>query len=92
MDEGQIGYSIDQDGNSLGTELNGNWQEGWVVIPSDHMGDPIIVDTADTNLPILTSPNGRDEWITKPIASALAQFKSIVVDLQKLSTDRQSPV
>ena len=91
FDEGQIGYSIDPDGNSLTTGQPGSWKEGWIVIGNDNLGDPIFVDCSDTYLPVYSSQHGQDEWDATLIANSLDSFKSILEYLKELSFGRESP-
>ncbi len=90
--EGQTGYSIDEDGNSLVTGQRGDWKSTWIVIANDDLGDPIFVDTANKNLPFFTAEHGEDYWKAIPVASSLDNFKIIIEGLQKLSVGRQTPV
>ena len=48
LEEAQLGYSVDIDGQSLvGTE-EGDWLSSWLVIGNeDETGDPIFIDTDD---------------------------------------------
>jgi len=92
LDDGQVGYSIDSKGNSLLTGEFGDWQDGWIIVGSDNLGDPIFIDCADKNLPVLCAQHGEGEWEASVIANSIEKFKEIVSDLIKLSVDRQSPV
>lgn len=61
--EGQIGYRMDEEGNSLISKDQGNWQESWYVIGyEEDLGDPLIVDVADPKLPVLLAAHGEDFW------------------------------
>jgi hypothetical protein len=91
LDDGQIGYGIDPEGNSLITGQPGSWQAGWVVIGNDNLGDPIFVACSDPDLPVYTSQHGQDEWDPTLIAKSLDSFKSILAELKELSFGRQSP-
>jgi hypothetical protein len=89
--DGQIGYSTDAEGNSLVTGEEGDWEEGWLVIGNDNLGDPIFIDTNDGNYPIFTAQHGQDEWLATPIADSLDKFKMILSDLKRLSIGRETP-
>ena len=91
FDDGQIGFSIDTEGNSSATGQTGSWKEEWIVIGNDNLGDPIFVDSSDICLPVYSSQHGQDEWDATLIADSLDSFKSILADLKGLSFGRQSP-
>lgn len=55
IEEGQLGYSFDEEGQSLVGNEEGDWKEGWIVIGIDsYLGDPIFVDRNDENCPVYT--------------------------------------
>ena len=91
LEDEQIGYSVDDKGNSLIKGQIGDWENSWVVIGYDSLGDPIIVDCSDPILPVLTSQHGQGEWELILIANNLENFKQIIQDLSALSIGRQSP-
>lgn len=56
IEEGQLGYSFDEEGQSLVGNEEGDWKEGWIVIGIDsYLGDPIFVDSNDENCPVYTA-------------------------------------
>lgn len=60
IEEGQLGYSFDEEGQSLVGNEEGDWKEGWIVIGIDsYLGDPIFVDSNDENCPVYTARWGR---------------------------------
>lgn len=61
--ENQIGYSVDQAGNSLISEKEGSWRAEWLVIGCSILcGDPIVMDTSETGCPILMLMHGMCDW------------------------------
>jgi len=92
LNEEQIGYRVDPDGNSLISELEGDWQNNWIVIGIDESGDPLIVDCNDIDLPVFQALSGQDDWSPSQIADSLGKFKLIVTELKKLSIGRENPV
>ncbi len=63
IEEGQLGYSLDDKGNSLVGNTEGDWKETWYVIGFDEdLGDPIFVDITNENYPIMTAMHGEGEW------------------------------
>jgi len=91
FDKGQVGYSIDIFGNSLVTGQEGDWEESWVVLGSDALGDPIFTDCSIRELPVFTSQHGEGTWQPILISDTLDNFQSIISDLKQLSINRQSP-
>lgn len=88
----QLGYRFDLKGNSLITGKPGDWQDEWLVIASDDLGDPIIVDTSLPDLPVLTAMYGEGIWESEMIADNLDKLETIISMLNKLSKGRTSPV
>lgn len=63
IEEEQIGYSIDEDGNSLVSDEEGSWESGWIVIGCENLcGDPIIIDTKEEGFPITLLMHGMGDW------------------------------
>ena len=91
LDEAQIGYSVDTNSNSLISDNDGDWKKEWIVIASDQLGDPIIVDTNTSELTILSASNGEGDWETFTIADTLDTFKNIISLLRDISKDRTNP-
>ena len=84
LDEAQIGYSVDTNSNSLISDNDGDWKKEWIVIASDQLGDPIIVDTNTSELTILSASNGEGDWETFTIADTLDTFKNIISMLSQI--------
>jgi len=92
LDNEQIGYSVDESGNSLVTGDDGSWPQEWLVIASDELGDPIIIDMSSTELTVLSAVHGDDIWESFIIADSVNNFKEIISLLTDLSKDRTNPV
>ena len=93
LDEGQVGFSVDDNNNSLSTGQDGDWKGEWLVIGIDGLiGDPIFVDTNSNQLQVLTAAHGVGKWEPIPIADSLDSFSDIIQKLKKISVNRTSPV
>jgi len=91
LNDAQVGYRIDEHGNSIITEQPGDWEEAWIVIGNDSLGDPIFIDSTNAHLPVFTAPHGDGEWEPIGIAHSLDLFKGILTELNELSIGRKSP-
>jgi hypothetical protein len=92
LDEEQVGYSVDPNGNSLITGNDGDWQEEWLVIATDQLGDPIIVDVSSPKLMLLSASHGEGSWEPFVIANSLDGFKALISVLHKTAKNRTNPV
>jgi|SRR6185295_2610363 len=92
LEDEQVGYSVDPNGESLITGQNGDWQEGWIAIANDNMGDPFIVDTNSISLKILSAAHGEGAWEPLVVADSLDKFKNILSSLMIISRNRTNPV
>ncbi|MFJ8525049.1 hypothetical protein [Bacillus cereus] len=81
IEEGQLGYSIDDEGKSLTGNGDGDWKEGWIVIGIDlYLGDPIFVDSNDENCPVYTAMHGEGDWEIECIAERIEDVIEKVKD------------
>ncbi|MBE7104382.1 hypothetical protein FT637_15390 [Bacillus cereus] len=81
IEEGQLGYSFDNEGQSLVGNEEGDWQEGWIVIGIDsYLGDPIFVDSNDENCPVYTAMHGEGDWEAECIAERIEDVIEKVKD------------
>lgn len=63
IEKGKIGYSVDQNGNSLVSEEDGAWKAEWIVIGYETLcGDPIIIDTSEVGFPVSSLMHGNGDW------------------------------
>jgi len=92
ISKGQVGYSVDMNGNSLITGNDRDWQEEWLVIANDQLGDPIIVDISSADLKVLSAAHGQSTWEPFVIADSLDSFKVIISILNDISKNRRNPV
>lgn len=88
LEEGQTGYSIDKQKNSLVTGKPGAWRKEWMVIGTDALEDPIIVDLRTEDLEVMTAEHGDGAWEPYVIADSLENFGQIVEALRKISEGR----
>lgn len=92
FESGQIGYSVDPDNKTLTTGQPGDWKEEWLVIGTDDLGDPFIVDSSTEELKVLTAMHGEGEWDPMIISDSLDSFGQILKELKMLSVNRTTPV
>ncbi|AGX44771.1 hypothetical protein [Clostridium saccharobutylicum] len=63
LENKQIGYSIDSDGNSLVSDEQGSWKSEWIVIGNEVLcGDPIIIDATKFGVPVSLLTHGMGDW------------------------------
>lgn len=75
IEEGQLGYSIDEDGNSLTGDNEGDWKENWYVIGYDELvGDPIFIDIKNKKYPVMTAMHGEGDWEPEVIFWSFNKF------------------
>jgi hypothetical protein len=91
LDEEQVGYSVDPDGKSLITGKNGDWQQEWIVIGYDALGDPILADTSMPQCTVLSATHGEGDWKPFIIADSLDNLKAILLLLTNISKNRTDP-
>ncbi|MGX5598632.1 hypothetical protein [Bacillus cereus] len=79
FEEGQLGYRVDEEDNSLTGDSEGDWKETWYVIGYDeNLGDPIFVDIEDKNYPVMTAMHGEGDWEPEVMFSSLNEFLKYV--------------
>jgi hypothetical protein len=92
IEEAQRGYSIASDGSSLCSGKEGAWKPDWIVVGHDTAcGDPLIVDVADPELPILRDFNGQGEWRPTGIAISLDAFVLSLKEFARIASGRGTP-
>lgn len=75
----QLGYSVDEQGNFLTGNAQGDWQEGWIVIGyEEDLGDPLIVDTSHKDYPVLTAEHGAGDWEPIILYNSLLDMKKSI--------------
>ncbi|MFT8320852.1 MAG: hypothetical protein ABF649_08105 [Bacillus sp. (in: firmicutes)] len=75
FEEGQLGYSVDEEGNSLTGNNEGDWKATWYVIGYDELlGDPIFIDIENKNYLVMTAMHGEDDWEPEVLFSSLNEF------------------
>lgn len=93
IEKGQIGYSIDEEGNKLTTEDERSWNSNWLVIGySENTGDPFFIDISSKDFPVFTSMHGEEIWDPTLIADTYLNFIEILTRLHQLSLGRETPV
>ncbi|WP_042355190.1 hypothetical protein [Bacillus rubiinfantis] len=75
LEKGQLGYRFDEEGNTLIGKEDGQWKENWFVIGYDEeLGDPLIVDIAVKDYPIMIAMHGMGYWEPEIVFSSLKDF------------------
>ena len=93
IQEAQLGYSVDPEGNSLVTDEEGRWKQNWLVIGyEDLCGDPIFVDTDVEGCPVYTAMHGTGSWNPILIASSIESFAKVLELISVLGEGRENPV
>ena len=86
--DGQIGYAVGRNGKPLE-----GWQPNWIVIGNDTgLGDPIILDIADPNLPLFTAWHGEGMWDLRPISTSVEAFAICFRAFAAIAIGRENPV
>jgi hypothetical protein len=91
LEEAQVGYRVDTAGVPLITGEEGGWQNEWLVVGNDGLGDPIIVDTSTADLTVFSAMHGEGSWEPYVIADSLTNFQKIIQLFQRISKGRESP-
>ncbi|KGR86994.1 hypothetical protein [Lysinibacillus odysseyi] len=91
LDEYQIGYSIDLNGNSLVTDEADTWDDSWVVIGYETLcGDPIIIELNEAGYPVSRLMHGMGSWNNGTfLADSIKSFLSILKDIRCFLTEKQ---
>jgi hypothetical protein len=91
LEEGQAGYSLSEEGESLCDGKPGSWKAEWIAIGYDtSLGDPIILDTS--NGQIMDAMHGEGSWEPYAIAKSLQAFAVALKEIKRASTGREYPV
>lgn len=86
FEEGQVGYSVDPDGSSLCGEAIGEWKSSWLVIGFETgVGDPVLVDTSDPKLAVLSAMHGEGAWDPRPVAISIEAFGKIFLEFRRIA-------
>ncbi len=89
----QIGYSVSPGGKSLCDGSSGSWNPAWIVIGIETCcGDPIILNTSDTMLPVMTAMHGEGSWQPYSIAKSIRAFTASVREVKRIEAGRENPV
>lgn len=92
-EQGQVGYSVAPDGNSLCSHDPGTWRPNWTVIGYETAcGDPLFIDTDDSALPVLTAIHGEGSWEPQPVATSFDAFVRSLEEFARISEGRSNPV
>lgn len=75
LEEIQLGFSVDSDGNSLVSDTPGQWQPQWRVIALDtEMGDPYFVDVESPDLAVFTAFFTGQHWEVNSVSQSFRDF------------------
>jgi len=93
LEDGQLGYSVAPDGNSLCSGERGAWQPNWVVIGYETgLGDPLFLDIDLASLPVLTAMHGEGAWKPVLVATSIEAFGMCFEEFARISQGRSNPV
>ena len=93
IDEAQLGYSRDSNGQSLCGRKDGDWKDEWLVIAyEDLCGDPIFIDTSVNNMPVYTAMHGQGRWEPELIADTFDGFVESLKAVKSVAAGRENPV
>jgi hypothetical protein len=91
--EGQRGYSVGVEGESLVGEEEGDWHTAWKVIGfEESCGDPIFVDEKTDGLPVFTAVHGAGSWAPTRIVDTLDSFRQTLAIVSRVAVGRENPV
>jgi hypothetical protein len=91
--DAQVGYSVTESGESLTGDKEGDWLPSWFVIGGEDLcGDPLFVDLANPDLPVVTAPHGEGDWHPVTIASSFNGFVAALEEVRVLSEGRENPM
>lgn len=85
----QLGYSIDPKGKSLIGEKDGDWDENWIVISRDDLGEPHFTDLKTGK--VFTVMHGQGDWEPDLISISLEKYIETINILFELSKKRDNP-
>lgn len=89
--QGQIGYAVTSDGQSLVGPAPGQWQQDWLVIGDETAcGDPLFSVHAEPHI-VYTAMHEEDSWNPKMIAPSLDSFADCLSILSRLAVGRSNP-
>ena len=91
LDECQVRYSIDLNGNSLVTDEEDTWDDNWIVIAYETLcGDPIIIELNEDGYPVSRLMHGMDNWDNCSFfADSMESFLNILKDVGCFLTEKQ---
>lgn len=87
--EGQVGYSVGENGEDFTGQSEGDWRASWFVIASEN-ADPYFIDV-DSGI-IYSAAHGEGDWSPQMVANNYAQFAAIIKRIETLSVNRTSPI
>lgn len=90
LDECQVGYSVDPNGNSLVTDDEDTWDENWIVIAYETLGgDPIIIELNEDGYPVSILMHGMDSWDNGSyLADSMEAFLNTLKEISCFLTEK----
>jgi len=93
LESGQLGYSVNPEGESLVGDQDGGWRSTWLVIGYDEIcGDPLFIDISVEGYPVYTAMHGAGRWDPDPVAISLTGFAHAISALAAIAKGREYPV
>lgn len=92
LPDGQVGYAVTEDGESLSGTASGDWKPDWVVIGNETAcGDPIFVSDVAPH-PVFSAMHGEGSWEARFVAPSLGIFAKCLIAFRTFASGRGNPV
>jgi hypothetical protein len=92
LPEGQIGFAVASDGESLVGANPGDWLAEWLVIGHETAcGDPIFASQTSPHR-VFTAMHGEGSWEPKLVAASLEIFGDCLEAFRRFANRKNSPV
>jgi hypothetical protein len=89
--QGQVGFAVAIDGESLVGIGHGDWQAEWIVIGHETAcGDPIFASEESAH-PVFWAMHGEGSWEPKLVAPSLDLFRDCLMVFRRFASGRSSP-
>jgi hypothetical protein len=90
--DGQSGFAVDSDGQSLVGISPGDWRPEWIVIGHETAGGDPIFALDEAPHPVFNAMHGEGSWDPKLVAPSIEAFAQCLRAFQGFAAGRSSPV